>query len=367
MKCRSSCLGGVLNLSQIKGDPGPQGPTGPAGAKGDPGPPGAPGPAAVYPFVLLVGPNSADETGRAVRTADYAVVADALNAIPGNLYQNGLCRARYLVKILPGTYEGRVTMKPCVDIEGSGENATILTAAGGNSNSGASATVLGANAAELRLLTVESAVSGTSGYAIAILNSNASPRLTHVTAIARGGSAALGISNRASSAAVMRHVLVKAADAASSNIGVENQSSSPEMYDVTATASGVINSSNCYAVTQTDGSLTLSQVTAVASGGGATNAFAIRNSAGTLMMSNVAAKAYGGQNSFGLANEASTSSISIVKASTLEGTKGSVKVQTGSVSIGASQLIGPVETLVGTPRCVASYNANFVALDQDCK
>jgi hypothetical protein len=212
---------GATGAQGPKGATGVQGPTGATGATGPTGPTGpigATGPQSTYAYTLVVGKNAGDGTGRTLTVPDYTSITAALASIPAGLYNNGICSARYLVKVLPGVYSERVTMKSCVDIEGSGELATTITSPGGTLYY-ASATVNGASAAELRFLTVEN----TGGYSLAyaIYNSGASLRLTHVTATASGGS--------------------------SSNIGVENYSSSPVvMTDVTATALGGSNSYGVY-------------------------------------------------------------------------------------------------------------------------
>ncbi len=107
-------------------------------------------------------------------------------------------------------------MKQYVDIEGSGEMTTRITFTGSAAcNTG---TVIGANNAELRSLTVEN--TGGTTYAVAIYNNGASPSLLHVTAIASGGT--------------------------NINVGVHNVNSSPEMTNVTATASGGANNYGVY-------------------------------------------------------------------------------------------------------------------------
>ncbi len=88
-----------------------------------------------------------------------------------------------LLHILPGVYDlgsGYLAMVSHVDIAGSGEGVTKITAAGRASR--ATATVVGAAAAELRALTVES--TGGPRYATAIYNPS---RLLHVTALSAGG------------------------------------------------------------------------------------------------------------------------------------------------------------------------------------
>src|SRR5205085_5958358 len=56
---------------------------------------------------------------------DFSSVQAALTSITGNSASN-----RYLVKIAPGAYTETVTMKPFVDIEGSGEGVTKISFTG---------------------------------------------------------------------------------------------------------------------------------------------------------------------------------------------------------------------------------------------
>jgi hypothetical protein len=123
---------------------------------------------------------------------------------------------KYLLYIEPGTYDlGSATlrMKQHVDIEGAGELKTLITSSA-TSFDFSKPTLLGADDAELRFLTVRN--TGTEGPAgsthVAILNLAASPRLTHVTALATANQ--------------------------SVNVGVLNATASPTMTDVSATASG---------------------------------------------------------------------------------------------------------------------------------
>jgi hypothetical protein len=206
-------LQGPQGLPGGQGVPGPKGDTGatgPAGPKGDPGPKGADGLKPVFGFTLVVGQAVADDgTGRTLATPDYTSITDALNHIPAGLYNNGVCSEHYLVKVLPGVYPERVQMLPCVDIEGSGELTTKITAAGAQTSIG---TLNGANNAELRFFTIEAADSGINPTCIAISDHSVSPRLAHITAIATGCSEA--------------------------NIAVFEESSATTMTNVTATSSG---------------------------------------------------------------------------------------------------------------------------------
>ncbi len=91
-----------------------------------------------------------------------------------------------VLHILPGTYSlgaGHLTMASHVDLEGSGEGITTITASG--STSPGTATIMGAAAAELRHLTVEN--TGGAPYATALYNPS---RLFQMTARAAGGTTA---------------------------------------------------------------------------------------------------------------------------------------------------------------------------------
>jgi hypothetical protein len=152
---------------------------------------------------VVVSPVGTDpENGTALLNA-LAAIADASQS------------KKYLLYLEPGTYDlGSATlrMKEHVDIEGAGELSTLITSSTASFNV-PSATVLGANNAELRFLTVRNTGTGALGsWSAAILNIGASPRLTHVTA----------------EVIAIRSV----------NIGVFNVSSNPTMTDVSATASG---------------------------------------------------------------------------------------------------------------------------------
>jgi hypothetical protein len=156
--------------------------------------------AAAYKRTVVVSPVGTDTQNGQALLAAMEGITDASAAKP------------YLLYIEPATYDlgtQALQMKPWVDIEGSGELNTIITR--GVSGFGCSTgTVVGANNAELRFLTVRKTGTATSCN-VAIYTSSTSPRLTHVTAEATGGS---------------------------SNYGVYNVSSSPTMTAVTATGSG---------------------------------------------------------------------------------------------------------------------------------
>jgi hypothetical protein len=266
-------------------------------------------------YTLVVGKNAGDSTGRSqLAVADFTTITAALNSIPAGLYSRSGCSARYLVKVLPGTYAERVTMKPCVDIEGSGELTTKITAAGATTYD-AAATVIGASEAELRFLTVES-TGGAVGApdAIGIYNNGASPRLTHVTltATASDGINSYGMYNTYSSP-VMTDVTATASGAYR-NYGVYNyNSSSPAMTNVTATASGgtgvnigVYNYSSAAPAAMTN-------VISTASGDADWNA-GVYNNSSSPKMANVTATVSGAYFNYGVYNYSSSPAMMYVTA-----------------------------------------------------
>jgi hypothetical protein len=175
----------------------------------------------------------------------------------------------YLLHIEPGVYDlitGTLQMKSYVDIEGSGEDVTTITAAGttllqGNDPLWPKSTLSGADNAELRFLTVRN--TGGNENAVAIYNRETSPRLTHVTVIAMNGiSQTLGVFNNGGTsqmsdmtiavtgtATVQGVFIFRGASSALTNVaitasggsgeGININFSSPAIRNSTITSSGV--------------------------------------------------------------------------------------------------------------------------------
>lgn len=214
-----------------------------------------------------------------------------------------------LVKIMPGIYDlagGTLSMRPYVDIEGSGEETTIIKSAYGTSSWPAPGVVNGASHAELRFLTVRN--TATSGqFVVAIANISTAPKLTQVTATASGGTYNYGVLNR-SAAPTMTHVTA-AASGGGECYGVYNSlSSAPIMNNVTANASGGTYS---YGVENTfTSSPTMTNVSAAATGG--TFNYGVENySSSSPTMTNVSAAASGGSDSCGVRNASTSSPIMV--------------------------------------------------------
>ena len=115
----------------------------------------------------------------------YTSVQAALDAINGASDSN-----RHLIFVAPGTYDGRFTMEPYVDIAGSGPNVTILQAPGGTqspinaSYSPGSATCVGSDNAAIGNLTLKN--TGGYAYGVAFYSYGTSPTLDRVRMEAAG-------------------------------------------------------------------------------------------------------------------------------------------------------------------------------------
>jgi hypothetical protein len=124
---------------------------------------------------------------RTVVVKPVGTVAQNGNALLTAL--NGITTATqtnpWLLKIEPGIYQvppGALHMKPYVDMEGSGENVTLIRSVGTPDN--ATGTLLTADNVELRSLTVEN--TGGDQFAKPIYVHGTSPVLSHVTASSSG-------------------------------------------------------------------------------------------------------------------------------------------------------------------------------------
>jgi hypothetical protein len=331
---------------------------------------------------------------------DFTSVQAALNSITTNSSTN-----KYLIWVGPGTYTERVTVKPYVDIEGSGELTTKITFTGSSINN--TGTVVGANFAELRSVTVEN--TGGNTYAIALYNNSASLSMLHVTATASGGTSAnfgvfninssspnmvnltitatggsntYAVYNNNSSSPTMTNVTARGSSATSTNMGVFNYSSYPTMTNVTATGAGGFNS---YGVYNNSASPTMNNVIAAGSGGSSINSGVDNVSSSAPNMNNVTATAFGTANTnYGMSNDTSSPTIRASNISAIGGssnygvwstTSGTVTIDNSKVTastntivngaitrVGASQLSGgAVVNSGGTLSCSASYDENYVS------
>ncbi|MBI4873138.1 MAG: collagen-like protein [Acidobacteria bacterium] len=281
---------------------GPQGPAGATGLQGPPGPKGDP--TLIRTLVVNPVPGSASASGTALLTA--------LAGITGASASNP-----YVLKIEPGVYDlgaQVLSMKPYVDIEGSGRAVTKI--AGGNWT-----TVILEGNCEIRDLAVSNA---NADYSTAISmhnNGTAKTRITRVVAeasgatvsqcsgvgislnsgvgdtvivtdtIARGltGYRTLGFSAYGTVKVVMRGVTGEGLPSTFTSYGMDLRNSDAEVSDSSFT--GTCASANCVGIlTGTPGKVLLANVTATgrftAPSGGTASGIANIGATGLLTVSN---------------------------------------------------------------------------------
>jgi hypothetical protein len=242
---------------------------------------------------------------------DFTTITDALNSITTNSATNP-----FTIYIAPGVYSETVTMKPYVDIEGAGETSTKITYTGSPNED--TATIIGADHAEIRYLTVENI--GGDIYAVGIINANASPHMTHLTIIASGATGSyptnIGAYNDNSSP-VMLDMNITASGTAYGNAGVSNVSASPTMENVNITVSGGYYT---FGVLNNLSSPTMMNVTAAASGGSSEN-IGVRNDYSSPTMTSVNATVSGeSYSNYGVLNNNSSPTMMNVTATSSGGT-----------------------------------------------
>ncbi len=244
-----------------------------------------------------------------------------------------------LMLLEPGIYDvgsDGVAMKPFVDIEGSGEGVTrIIGPAHADPEAG---TVLGADDAELRLLSVES--TGGGPIATAIRNSGASPTLSNVTAAAYGSPTAKAIVSSGGAAPLIRDSTVRVAgDPAGAATGIESSAAPARLERVDVEVSGAMVSLGVNVSASTPLRILDSAISASAAAGEPSTALRVVDA-----------------------------SIVLVDRSRLTGDNAVDGKSNSQVRIGASQLEG---TATFTPsssssRCVFSYSAAYTPLSAGC-
>lgn len=241
-----------------------------------------------------------------------------LNALGGI---TGTAADPWLLKIEPGIYDiglGTLVMKPFVDIEGSGEGMTTIRGAGNPLLAPEEPTVLGADNAELRFLTVES-VGGTS--TLGMQATGTSPRLTHVTVQASGASlynSALRSYNGANPA-------ITDATLSADGYAVQVEGASLKLHNVRVTSSG-------YAIVLYQGSMTAIDVT-------------ITGQTGVEFFNN---------------------SSAVIERSSITATGAALSIINSTAQIGASKLAGSVQLTNSTAACAGVYDGSFAAIGPTC-
>lgn len=295
----------------------------------------------------------------------------------------------YLLKIEPGVYDlgsSSLAMKQFVDVEGSGETVTLVTATGGPVS-----TVIGASNAEIRFLTIENTGGGTN--AIGLNTNNSNVRATHLTIRASGGTdQSSGVWLNGGTPELAESRVTASASGPALSVAIRSNLSSFTLRDITAAASG---SNTVSALQISGGSATLENVTAVANGGtfgeayavnvigfatvtmsdgsatasGGTSASGVRIQSSTMTLNSVRAGASGATNAYGMQTFAVSGGPFVIKInqSVLSGTTYSVMNDTEfSAFVGGSQLNGGPVSNSGTVQCAAVYDENYIFSANTC-
>jgi len=288
-----------------------------------------------------------------------------LNALAG--ITTALANNQYLLKIEPGIYDlgtASLAMKPFVDIEGSGELATVVKNRSGSSPY-TNATIIGASNAEVRFLTAE--CSGGSGiFSCGFASVNFSPSVANATFRASSaifnnyGVVMLG------GAPVLKNVTASASG--NSALGVLlGGGTTATLYGVRASGSSTTDRSTGVYVSQNGAAIPLLfdvYATAVGGNGDAVAFWAYESHAKLIRVTGSASGASTANVGFRNESPAAAGPFTVTfDHSKLSGPTATVQHRAGNVvntRIGASQLDGgPVSTAVGTVTCIAVYDENF--------
>ena len=344
---------------------------------------------AKYLRTVVVGPGATQQASGSNLLAALSAVQNA-NPTPGPT-------TPYVLKIEPGVYDlgsQAFPMRSFVDVEGSGEGVTTITstAYSGGATPG-TGTVVGADNAELRFLTVAN-TSG-NGNAVALYDSLVSPRITRVTlsATASGTANGYGVWD-SSSSPTLDNVSIAvdgtAAGSATADVGIDASSSSPTVRDTTilVTTNNLNNTGTGLFITGSS-QPTLGNVTIALTGPGGVQ-YGVRSpgvppsslttlrdvvislagsggnqgiqNGGAMTLSDTTVTAANGIVSYGFENQGTSVTIddSRITAST------ALIISSGTTKIGASLVSGGVAVSSGTLVCAASYNSAYAVLNSSC-
>ena len=302
-----------------------------------------------YTHTLIVSPDADPaQAGRVLRQT-VAGIVDASASNP------------YLVKIEPGTYDleaNSVFMRPFVDIEGSGEGITTITAALGTG----SGTVVTANNSELRYVTVKN-TGEPNQQVVAIFTETTSPRLSHVTAIASGGLENYGV-HTSNGNPVLSYVSASASGGGQS-FGLANYNSVMTVLNSTFTAADAAGFNAGY-VTTFGGTNKITSSTITASGGAIAIGMRAYNGTHTLANTTVSATGTGETTGVYIGQKSSTPTMNILQSRISGGTHSIYSIG-GPLKVGASQLAGPAGIFnIGTMICANSFDGAYQPLGADC-
>jgi hypothetical protein len=266
-------------------------------------------------------------------------------------------------------------MKDYVDIEGSGENATFITATRGNAALASASAILGAPNSELRNLTVSNVSSSTNGIGYYVTNASGA-RLRDVTVNSSGASTlSYGVFATTSTVLTAFHTTVTATSAAGAGATGFGCSSSTTLSirDSTVTATSVSGGTGTNIAVGTSSSGCVASIdssTIVGTGVITNTSYGVSVSPGTMTITNSTVRVDTAGTRAAVMTSTSASSILDVMHSRLLAFGGvstslvSVSKGAGStVRIGTSQIDSASN---GIPKCVHVYDADMDDLNNIC-
>ncbi|HEX2909373.1 MAG TPA: hypothetical protein VH186_01100 [Chloroflexia bacterium] len=249
----------------------------------------------------------------------------------------------WLLKLEPGNYDlgmRALSLKPFVDLEGSGEGTTVISSTAGG------VAVITASNSEIRFVKITNTTSLNNPVAIYVPDNATNVRLTHVTASATDN----GSNNSYS-------LIVNAGD-----VVVVDSS--------TISAYGSPGNSASYGLFMNGGSVTVKNSTVSASGNNVTTALYNHVSGGTVLVQNSTLTGTGGVSSYGLDVANTTVTVQNSALTATGASSYGLYSSGGTINIGTSQLSGSTGSAYkfgGTLTCVASYNGSFAPLSAACQ
>ena len=318
-------------------------------------------------------------------TASGTALLNAMNGIT-----NASATKRYVIKLEPGIYDigsSMLTQKPYVDLEGSGQEATVIQGTGNNDTALETAVLKGASSAEIRDLQIKSAGQGYS-YSIAllikqadtsvrnvtilsdsatfnwgILHAGSTARVEGATITAQGGTSTYGFSSLdlgASLSPVIKRTVINVSGGASTNAGIYSLDAMrlDEVRDVQINASGGI----AYGIrfrsngSSTTGALRLTASTITAQSE-SSSSYGIHSEVSTPIYIEQSQIRAIGPNGRGVFNASGLTSTVTIDHSEVAGTTSTVEGR--DVYIGATRLHGGAVISFGTEACAGVYDESF--------
>jgi hypothetical protein len=310
-------------------------------------------------------------------TASGTALTTALNGITGNS-----AAFPYLLKIEPGVYDiGSIglTMKSFVDIEGSGQNATFITATCGFSLvSGAAAAVTGAADSEIRNLTITNTSASLVGIGFFSAGSG-TRRISNVTINSTGGTDfSYGVFSRGTLTTTTTligsrmTVTATGVGGASSTSGLTGWDFTIiNIIDSTFTGKGIGGTGTNTGVEISNFLTTTIDSSTIVGTGVSNGNFGILVSQGTVTVTNSTVRADTGSLNAAMFTDVSATAIATISNSRLLANGPVLNSSQLSLSRNGSSTMRVATSLVdsasfGSPTCVHVYNSVFASLGTTC-